>query len=235
MTDVTTPRLRLNKVPEPTPSFWTIKILATTVGETAADLISTGLHLGPQTTSLIMTALLVVALIAQFRTVIYTPAVYWLTVVLISVVGTLITDNLTDGLGVPLAVSTIVFAVALGVTFAVWYARERTLSILEIDTTRREAFYWLAILFTFAPVAAGVGKMRWATFTVFNVVGAAVWATAVILLGYGLGHIPVVVTFVSSYLDLILIGIVVISVVPVLVRAITLRMRRRRASERVES
>ena len=94
---------------------------------------------------------------------------------------------------------------------------------------------FVPVVRTFAPVAAGVGKMRWATFTVFNVVGAAVWATAVILLGYGLGHIPFVVTFVSSYLDLILIGIVVISVVPVLVRAITLRVRRGRESERVES
>ena len=150
MTDVTTPRLRLNKVPEPTASFWTIKILATTVGETAADLISSSLHLGLQTTSLVMTAVFVVVLIAQFRTVIYTPAVYWLTVVLISVVGTLITDNLTDGMGVPLGLSTAVFAVALAVTFAVWYARERSLSIHEIDTPGREAFYWLAILFTFA-------------------------------------------------------------------------------------
>jgi uncharacterized membrane-anchored protein len=70
--------------------------------------------------------------------------------VLISVVGTLITDNLTDRLGVSLVVSTVVFAVALGVTFAVWYATEKTLSIHSIVTRRREAFYWLAILFTFA-------------------------------------------------------------------------------------
>ncbi|MGJ4846589.1 DedA family protein [Leifsonia sp. Le1] len=86
---------------------------------------------------------------------------------------------------------------------------------------------FVPVVRTFAPVAAGVGKMRWPLFTVFNVAGAAVWATAVIMLGYGLGHIPGVADFVSSYLDLILIGIVVISVVPVLVRVFALRRRAR--------
>ena len=69
---------------------------------------------------------------------------------LISIVGTLITDNLTDNFGVSLVTTTIVFAVLLAATFAVWYASERTLSIHTIVTTRREAFYWLAVLFTFA-------------------------------------------------------------------------------------
>jgi uncharacterized membrane-anchored protein len=78
------------------------------------------------------------------------PAIYWLAVVLISVVGTLITDNLTDHFGVSLWVTSAVFAVALAITFVVWYANERTLSIHSIYTTRREGFYWLAILFTFA-------------------------------------------------------------------------------------
>jgi len=86
---------------------------------------------------------------------------------------------------------------------------------------------FVPVVRTFAPVAAGVGKMRWPLFTVFNVVGAAIWATAVIMLGYGLGHIPGVADFVSSYLDLVLIGIVVISVVPVLVRVIAVRRRTR--------
>jgi len=86
---------------------------------------------------------------------------------------------------------------------------------------------FVPVVRTFAPVAAGVGRMHWTLFTVYNVVGAAIWATAVILLGYGLGHIPGVADFVAQYLDLVLIGIVVISVVPVLVRAITLRRRSR--------
>ena len=78
------------------------------------------------------------------------PGVYWLAVVLISVVGTLITDNLTDNFGVSLVITTIVFGVVLAATFAAWYASEKTLSIHTIYTTRREAFYWLAVLFTFA-------------------------------------------------------------------------------------
>lgn len=140
----------LNKVPEVTLVFWVIKILATTVGETAADYLNVDLNLGLTLTSGIMAALLAIALVVQFRLRRYTPAVYWLAVVLISVVGTLITDNLVDNVGVSLWTTTIMFAIALAVTFVWWYQRERTLSIHSITTTRREAFYWLAVLFTFA-------------------------------------------------------------------------------------
>jgi uncharacterized membrane-anchored protein len=143
-------RRMLNKVPEVTLCFWLIKILCTTVGETAADNLDSRLNLGLTGTTYVMGTLLVACLIVQFRARRYVPGVYWLAVVLISIVGTLITDNLTDNLGVPLTTSTIVFAAALAVTFAAWYASERTLSIHTICTTRREAFYWLAILSTFA-------------------------------------------------------------------------------------
>ena len=140
----------LNKVPEVTVWFWIIKILATTVGETAADFLNSNLGLGLTGTSLIMSALLIVVLFFQFRLRLYVPGVYWLAVVLISVVGTLITDNLVDNFGVALETTTIAFSIALAATFAAWYASERTLSIHTIYTTRREAFYWLTVLFTFA-------------------------------------------------------------------------------------
>ncbi len=140
----------LNKVPEVTLFFWIVKILATTVGETAADFLATNLNLGLTVTSLIMAGLLAVVLTVQFRTRRYVPSVYWLAVVLISIVGTLITDNLVDNLGVSLVTATVVFAAALAATFAAWYAKEGTLSIHTIVTSRREGFYWLAILFTFA-------------------------------------------------------------------------------------
>ena len=143
-------REMLNKVPEVTLYFWIIKVLCTTVGETAADYLNANMHLGLAGTTYVMSGLLILALFFQFRERRYVPSIYWLAVVLICVVGTLITDNLTDSLGVPLEATTIVFAVALAATFAVWYAKERTLSIHSIITTRREAFYWLAILFTFA-------------------------------------------------------------------------------------
>jgi uncharacterized membrane-anchored protein len=168
-----TARQLLNKVPEVTLWFWVIKILATTVGETFADFLA-GLGLGLGGTTVLMSLLLVVVLAAQFRARRYVPGLYWLTVVLISVVGTLITDNLTDVLGVPLVVSTILFAVALAVTFAVWYAAERTLSIHSIVTRRREACYWLAILFTFA-LGTAAGDLF------AEKLGVGYWPTALIV------------------------------------------------------
>ncbi len=140
----------LNKVPEVTLSFWVIKIMSTTVGETGADFLAVNAGWGQGMTRAIMGALLAVALFTQLRTRRYTPWIYWLTVVLVSVVGTQITDLLTDGLGVSLYVSTSVFAVALAAIFSVWYWVERTLSIHDIVTRRREIFYWSAILCTFA-------------------------------------------------------------------------------------
>ncbi len=140
----------LNKVPEITLFFWIIKILCTTVGETAADYLNINLSFGLIVTSIIMGVLLVIALICQFKSKKYVPGIYWLSVFLISIFGTLVTDILTDSLGVPLELSTIIFSVLLAATFAVWYARERTLSIHSIFTWQRESFYWLAILFTFA-------------------------------------------------------------------------------------
>ncbi|WP_432176984.1 COG4705 family protein [Streptomyces sp. Tue6028] len=143
-------RLRRNKVPEVTVYFWVIKVLCTTVGETAADLLAEKAGLGLTGVSVLMSAVLAVVLVVQFRTKAYRAGVYWAAVALISVVGTLISDNLTDNMGVPLETSTTVFAVILAVVFGVWYRRERTLSIHHIDTTSRESFYWLAVLFTFA-------------------------------------------------------------------------------------
>ncbi|MGW1801870.1 COG4705 family protein [Streptomyces sp. NPDC001984] len=143
-------RLRSNKVPKVTVYFWIIKVLCTTVGETAADLLNEKAGLGLTGVSVLMSALLAVVLVVQFRSSAYRPGVYWSAVALISVVGTLISDNLTDNMGVPLETSTTVFAIVLAVVFAVWHRRERTLSIHHIDTTSRESFYWLAVLFTFA-------------------------------------------------------------------------------------
>jgi uncharacterized membrane-anchored protein len=140
----------LNKVPEVALSFWIIKIMSTTVGETGADYLAVNAGLGQGVTRTVMAALLAAALFVQLRTRRYTPWIYWLTVVLVSVVGTQITDLLTDGLGVSLYISTSVFAVALAAIFFVWYRVERTLSIHDIVTRSRELFYWAAILAIFA-------------------------------------------------------------------------------------
>ncbi|TMM01541.1 MAG: hypothetical protein E6G10_12790, partial [Actinobacteria bacterium] len=140
----------LNKVPEVTFYFWLIKIMCTTVGETAADYLNENLGFGLTKTTYVAGALLVVLLLAQFALRRYVAPAYWLVVVVISVFGTLITDNLSDRYHVPLTTSTTVFSIVLAIVFAVWFAVERTLSIHTIFTRRREGFYWLAILFTFA-------------------------------------------------------------------------------------
>lgn len=151
-------KIILSKVPEVTIFFWLIKILCTTVGETFSDFINVNLGVGLIKTTVIMGIAFAVVLALQFRAAKYVPGLYWLTVVLISVFGTLVTDNLTDGLGVPLELSTVVFSILLLLTFFFWYRSEKTLSIHSVFTRKREAFYWLTILFTFA-LGTAVGDL----------------------------------------------------------------------------
>lgn len=156
--------------------FWMIKILATTVGETGADYLIFNLHFGLMVTSLLMSIILFAVLYKQIKSKRYIPWLYWLTVVLVSIVGTLITDNLTDNLGVSLIETTIVFSIALAITFFVWYKVEGSLSIHSIYTPKREMFYWAAILLTFAlGTASGdllgesVGLGYWLSAVIFGV------------------------------------------------------------------
>lgn len=195
MTSVRTPvpsRTFLNKVPEVTLYFWLIKVLCTTVGETAADFLNVDLGFGLTGVSLVTGALLVVALVFQFRATRYVAGLYWLTVAIVSVFGTLVTDNLTDNAGLPLEVSTLVFGVLLAATFVVWYASEKTLSIHSIITPRRETFYWLAILFTFALGTATGDLMAEVLGLGYLVTGAiVVGLVAVTALAWRLGLHPV--------------------------------------------
>ncbi|WP_416409632.1 hypothetical protein [Agrobacterium rosae] len=158
MSQLVMARVQANRVPEVTVEFWLIKLMAVTMGETAADYLAVNLGMGLTATSLIMSAILIGALFWQFAQKRYVPHVYWTAVVLISIVGTLVTDNLVDNFGVALETTAIAFTALLAMTFAVWYASEKTLSIHSIYTTRREAFYWLAILFTFA-LGTAVGDL----------------------------------------------------------------------------
>ena len=189
-----------NKVPEVTLVFWIIKIMSTTVGETGADYLAVHVGLGTAVTGAIMFVLLIAALLAQLHAREYVPWRYWLTVVLVSVVGTQITDFLTDKLDVSLYVSTAVFTVLLGATFAIWYAVERTLSIHTIVTRRRELFYWAAILFTFALGTAAGDLATEALMMGFNLgvvaFGALIAATAA---AYYLGA-NAVLTFWIAYI-----------------------------------
>jgi len=168
----------LNKVPQITLFFWIIKILATTVGETAADFLNTQLNFGLTNTTYVMSALLAIVLVFQFRSKQYVPALYWLAVVLLSIVGTLITDNLVDNFKVPLQTTSLAFGIALAATFALWYASEKTLSIHSIFTTKREAFYWLAILFTFA-LGTAAGDLAAETLSLGYPLSALVFAIVI--------------------------------------------------------
>ncbi|MBC7590040.1 MAG: hypothetical protein H7226_03210 [Salinibacterium sp.] len=190
-----------NRVPEITIAFWVIKILSTTTGETFADYLNVDVGLGLQVTTYIMGGLLIVALIAQFLTQRYTSGVYWTVVVLISVVGTLLTDTLTDVLGVELWVSTIIFSTLLAITFGIWFSRERTLSIHSIVTRRREAFYWIAILFTFA-LGTAAGDLITEGLGLGYLIGVILFASliGVIVIARFVFHANVVFCFWAAYI-----------------------------------
>jgi uncharacterized membrane-anchored protein len=140
----------LNKVPAVTLAFWLIKIMTTTVGETGADYLAVNVGWGTAATAGFVVFLLFMALLVQLLLNRCVPAIYWLTVVLVSIVGTQFTDVLTDKLDVSLYASTAVFSLALSGLFFIWYRVENTLSIKSINTRRREMFYWGTVLCTFA-------------------------------------------------------------------------------------
>ena len=191
----------LNKVPAVTLAFWIAKTFATTVGETAADYLNSNFHLGLTTTSLIMAALLVVALLVHFTRRRYIPVVYWIVVVLISVVGTLVSDNLVDNFGVPLWATTLVFSAALAGVFAWWFASERTLSVHTIVSTRREAFYWAAILFTFS-LGTSAGDLVGEQFGLGYALSLALFAGLIglVALAYYVFKIDAVLAFWAAYI-----------------------------------
>ncbi len=189
-----TARQLLNKVPEVTLYFWIIKILATTVGETAADYLNETVGLGLSGTTLAASVVLAIGLLFQFGTKKYVPGIYWFAVVAISIVGTLITDTMVDSFGISLVTSTIGFAIALTATFGVWYRSERTLSIHTIVTSRREGFYWLTVLFTFA-LGTATGDLLAEKVNIGYVASAAVFGGAIAVvylahLRFGLKAIP---------------------------------------------
>ncbi|MCW2777081.1 MAG: hypothetical protein JWN17_806 [Frankiales bacterium] len=199
-TDAVT-RPALNRVPEVTVFFWIIKVLCTTVGESAADYINETLGFGLGNTTVLFGVLLVLSLVLQFRQRRYVPGPYWTVVVLISVFGTLVTDNLTDGLGVDLAISTPVFAALLAIAFAVWYRSERTLSIHAVNTTRRETFYWVVVAITFAlGTAAGDLLVDRLGFSFLTAVVVYAVAIAAVFVAYRLGAGPVLTFWVGYVL-----------------------------------
>jgi uncharacterized membrane-anchored protein len=140
----------LVKVPAVTLFFWIIKVLSTTVGETLADYLNSTLGLGDNGTIIVMTSVLLALLAAQLLLTKYVPSVYWATIVAVSTVGTLITDSMHTNFGWENWQLTILFGVILILVFVIWWAQEKTLSIKTINTRKRESYYWIAVLATFA-------------------------------------------------------------------------------------
>jgi len=147
------------RVPEVTLMFWIIKTLSTTVGETAADFLSIGLGFGMPLVALIMSIIMAYLLFVQFAKLKrYVPVNYWSIVVLMSIVGTLITDILVDKMGVTDFTLSIVFSITMISGFIIWHKQEKTLSIHSIYTAKREMYYWIIILLAFA-LGTAVGDL----------------------------------------------------------------------------
>jgi uncharacterized membrane-anchored protein len=166
----------LSKVPQVTVIFWITKVLTTGMGEATSDYLAH--RLGPVIAVCLGGLALVASLVVQFRVRRYVAWVYWTAVVMVAVFGTMAADGLHVELGVPYAVSTPFFAVALAVIFVLWYRTEKTLSIHSIYTRPREMFYWATVLATFA-LGTAAGDLT-ATTLHLGYLGSGILFTAVI-------------------------------------------------------
>jgi uncharacterized membrane-anchored protein len=195
----TSARAALSKVPEVTVLFWVAKVLTTGMGETASDTLANSL--GPIPAVALGGLGLLVALVLQFRTKRYVPAVYWFAIVMVSVFGTMAADGLHVVVGVPYTVSAPLFLVSLVVIFALWKKVEGTLDIHSITTTRRELFYWAAVLATFA-MGTAVGDLTAYTFDLGWLQGALLFAVAIALpaLAYWKLRLNAVLAFWLAYI-----------------------------------
>ena len=143
-------REMLRKVPEITIIFWIIKLLTTALGESSADYLFHVFAPKPVIAIAIGSSGFLVALILQLLVRRYIAWIYWLTVAMVAVFGTMAADVMHVGLGVPYQFSTAFFVALLVVLFVIWYLSEKTLSIHSIITRRRELFYWGVVIATFA-------------------------------------------------------------------------------------
>jgi uncharacterized membrane-anchored protein len=184
------------KVPEITGLFWVVKVLTTGMGEAASD------YLGKVSIALAGAVGLVgfvVALWLQLRSRRYQPAVYWFAVLMVAVFGTMAADALHVVLGIPYTVSTAFYAVALALVFALWRRTEGTLSIHSIVTRRRELWYWLTVLLTFA-LGTALGDLTAFVLNLGYLPSAVLFAVAIAVpaLAWRAGVNPVL-TFWTAY------------------------------------
>ena len=138
----------MNKIPAVTLLFWIMKICATTLGETAGDLLSMTLNVGYAISSLILISVFVVTLIAQLFSKRYIPVLYWGVILSTSTAGTTMSDYMDRTLGVGYAMGSLILITILIVILFLWYKSEKSLSVTNIKTFKGELFYWMAILFS---------------------------------------------------------------------------------------
>ena len=186
------------KVPAVKPYFWVVKLLTTAMGEAVSDYLVNDVN--KYGAVVLGFALFAVAITWQFRTPRYATWPYWSAVAMVAVFGTMCADVMHIVLGLPYMVSAVFYAVCLIVTFTLWYRSEGTLDIHSIVTRRREVYYWLAVIFTFA-MGTALGDLFATTFHLGYFASAIVFTIAICvpLLAWRLGVNPVL-TFWVAYI-----------------------------------
>lgn len=192
-------RQSLRKVPEITIFFWIVKLLTTAMGESTSDYLV--FRINPYIAVTLGAIGLVAALLLQLSVRRYIPWVYWLTVAMVAVFGTMAADVLHIQLGIPYILTTLFFAITLAVVFVLWQKREKTLSIHSINTRRRELFYWATVLATFA-LGTAAGDMTANTLGLGYFSSALLFSGLIVLpaLGYWLFGLSEVATFWTAYI-----------------------------------
>ena len=136
----------MKKVAEVNLIFWIMKICATTLGETAGDMLSMTFNIGYGLSSIILISFFVVSLIAQLMSKKYNPALYWLVILTTSTAGTTMSDYMDRTLGLGYAMGSTILVFMLVSMLLIWYKSEKSLSVTDIKTFRPEMFYWVTIL-----------------------------------------------------------------------------------------
>jgi uncharacterized membrane-anchored protein len=146
--NTSTTRQALSKVPEVTLAFWIIKIAATTLGETGGDALSMSLNLGYLVSTAIFAVVFLIAVSAQIRARTYRPAMYWVTIVATTTVGTTLADFADRSLGIGYAGGSALLLALLLLSLAVWYRSMGTVSVDTVNSPKAELFYWVTIMFS---------------------------------------------------------------------------------------
>jgi len=189
----------MRKVPEVTIYFWIIKLLSTAMGESTSDYLV--FHINPYIAVAIGFIGLIASLVLQLLVRRYVAWIYWLAVVMVAIFGTMAADVLHVALHIPYLVSTVFFAIVLAVIFAAWYASEKTLSIHSINTHRRELFYWVTVMATFA-LGTAAGDMTASTLGLGYFASGVLFAILFALpaLAYRLVGLNAIVAFWFAYI-----------------------------------